>query len=190
MIFFKTAVNEGFTPHPPLSALPRGYGEQTEPRSVPPPLSGVQVVKLVFILQSWKPAPTPFFLRMPNDVEAFILRWRDKIASDFFKIIVTRHKWMRAGSIAFTQTSLARCAFGFRLADLRVTFTGFRFVVQGEGNRPCADLCARPRLTAGSDRRFDDKHFISTSLKLVGDARNLHAEAMFCKVLIYEWKMG
>ena len=35
----------------------------------------------------------------------------------------------------------------------------------------------------------DDQHFIATSLKLVGYTLDLHAEAMFCKMLIYEWKM-
>lgn len=46
---------------------------------------------------------------MPNNVEAFIRGWRDKVTGYYIKVVVTRRrKGMQADSIAFTQTSLAR----------------------------------------------------------------------------------
>lgn len=51
-----------------------------------------------------------------------------------------------------------------------------------------ADFCAF-RLTALLDR-FDDQHFIATSLKLVRYAPGLNAEAVFHKIIAHELNVG
>ena len=65
------------------------------------------------------------------------------------------------------------------------------------GSQPCrinvkvkgrADFCAF-RLTALLDR-FDDQHFIATSLKLVRYAPDLNAEAVVLKIIAHELNVG